>query len=77
MFGLIALDDLPAADGDLVIGIVLLTVLLSVVLHGVTAGPLARVYGERAGQLGADNPEHRVGDGHSVATRHIAENRHR
>ena len=77
VFGLIAFDDLPAADGNVVIGIVLLTVLLSVLLHGVTAGPLARIYGRQAGRLAEDQPEHQVGADHTIATRQIAENPHR
>lgn len=42
VFGLLAFDDLGAHhQGDVVLGAVAATVLASVVLHGVTAGPLA------------------------------------
>ncbi|MDX5398372.1 MAG: cation:proton antiporter, partial [Actinomycetes bacterium] len=47
VFGLLALEEL-GRDSDLVLdvtGVVGLTVLLSVLLHGATAGPLARRYG--------------------------------
>lgn len=50
VFGLLALEEL-GPDSDLVrdvTGVVGLTVLLSVVLHGVTAGPMARRYGSWA-----------------------------
>ena len=77
VFGLIALDDLPADDGNTVITVVLLTVLLSVLLHGVSAGPLARLYGQRADRLGHAYPEHQVAADHTVAVRNIAENPHR
>jgi NhaP-type Na+/H+ or K+/H+ antiporter len=59
VFGIIALDDLPAGEGQTVVSIILLTVMLSVFLHGITASPLARRYGERMGALGDDQPEHR------------------
>jgi NhaP-type Na+/H+ or K+/H+ antiporter len=58
VFGIIALDALPAAEGSAVVTIVALTVLLSVVLHGATASPLAERYGRRAAQLDAGQPEH-------------------
>jgi len=72
VFGLIALDALPAADGQPVIALITLTVLLSVVLHGVTARPLARRYGEQA-TLGDDEqaaPSVRTG---TLRPRHLGE----
>jgi sodium/hydrogen antiporter len=45
VFGLIAFDSLTGPDAEVVIAAVALTVLLSVVAHGVTARPLARRYG--------------------------------
>jgi NhaP-type Na+/H+ or K+/H+ antiporter len=47
VFGTIAVGALPAADGQPIIALITLTVLLSVLLHGVTARPLARRYGEQ------------------------------
>jgi sodium/hydrogen antiporter len=44
VFGLIAADTLVPADGRLVLSVVTVTVTLSVLLHGVTASPLARRY---------------------------------
>ena len=68
VFGLIALDALPAAEGDPVISIIMLTVLLSVLLHGVTAAPLAHRYGERARRLHQGRPEHQRGRGPAPRT---------
>ena len=51
VFGIIALDALPVAEGQPVIALVVLTVVLSVLLHGVSARPLARRYGEQAADL--------------------------
>lgn len=55
VFALLAIEEL-GADAALVSdvnGVVALTVLLSVVLHGATSGPLARVYGRWADRTGA------------------------
>ena len=46
VFGIMALDSLPVGEGHTVVTIVVLTVVLSVFLHGITAGPFARRYGE-------------------------------
>ena len=48
VFTLIALDELDAADGQRVLSVVSITVALSVLAHGVSASPLARLYGQRA-----------------------------
>ncbi len=58
VFGLIAVDSLDAAAGNRVLAAVTLTVLLSVVAHGVTASPLAARYGARAKDLHPLRPEH-------------------
>lgn len=58
-FGLLAYDSLPGGDGAVVLGAVAATVLGSVVLHGVTAGPLAVIYSRRAAALADDRPERR------------------
>lgn len=44
VFAILSLDYLDASDVDLVVGAVAMTVVLSVLLHGLTAGPLARRY---------------------------------
>ena len=58
VFALIAADSLPAAEGDRVLAAVTVTVTLSVVLHGISAGPLAARYGRVAATLGSSGPEH-------------------
>ena len=47
VFGIIATDSLPGAQGDTVVAAITLTVLLSVITHGLTAAPLARRYARR------------------------------
>ena len=54
VFAIIALDALPPAEGQPIISLIVLTVMLSVLLHGVTARPLARRYGEQADNLDED-----------------------
>jgi len=58
VFGLIAFDALAGSTSDTVVSAVALTVVLSVVAHGVTAGPLSRRYGARMSVLADDVPEH-------------------
>jgi NhaP-type Na+/H+ or K+/H+ antiporter len=53
VFGVIASDALPGAEGDTVVATITLTVLLSVVAHGLTAAPFARRYAAWAGRPGA------------------------
>lgn len=50
VFGLLAIEELGVGDAVVrdVTGVVALTVLLSVLLHGATSGPLARAYGRWA-----------------------------
>jgi NhaP-type Na+/H+ or K+/H+ antiporter len=60
VFGLIAVDSLAPDDAHLVIAAVTITVTLSVVAHGASATPLARLYGTRAHSLGSKAPEHRT-----------------
>ena len=58
VFALIAFDDLgQRGDGEVVLGAIAATVLASVVLHGITAGPLVARYSRRAGALADDRPE--------------------
>jgi NhaP-type Na+/H+ or K+/H+ antiporter len=58
VFGLIAYDALGGHDGDVVLTTVTLTVLLSVVAHGVSASPLSRRYGARLADTSSNRPEH-------------------
>jgi NhaP-type Na+/H+ or K+/H+ antiporter len=57
VFGLLAFDALPRHDGSLVLGAIVATVLASVVLHGMTAGPLVGAYSRRAAALDDDQAE--------------------
>jgi NhaP-type Na+/H+ or K+/H+ antiporter len=58
VFGLIAVDALAPAEARLVLGAVVITVGLSVLAHGVSASPLARLYGDHAKRLHPERPEH-------------------
>ncbi|HEX3334649.1 MAG TPA: cation:proton antiporter [Acidimicrobiales bacterium] len=58
VFALIAVDALAPADAHLVLGAVVVTVALSVLAHGVSASPLARLYGAHAKGLHPERPEH-------------------
>lgn len=58
VFALIAVDSLDPAGGNRVLAAVTLTVLLSVVAHGVTASPLAARYGAHVAALHPQHPEH-------------------
>ena len=58
VFGLIAVDSLKQPESQVVLGAVTLTVALSVLLHGVSASPLAARYGAYATRLHPEGPEH-------------------
>jgi NhaP-type Na+/H+ or K+/H+ antiporter len=58
VFGLIAVDSLAPAQSKVVLAAVTLTVALSVLLHGMTASPLAARYGVRVSGLRPERPEH-------------------
>jgi NhaP-type Na+/H+ or K+/H+ antiporter len=47
VFGLLAFVELTGADADLVADVMVATVVLSIVLHGLSYGPLAALYGRR------------------------------
>ncbi len=61
VFGLIAVDSLAPEQSSLVLGAVTLTVALSVLLHGMSASPLAARYGAYAARLHPERPEHLAG----------------
>jgi NhaP-type Na+/H+ or K+/H+ antiporter len=73
VFALLAVDRLEPADGDRVLAAVTVTVALSVVLHGITASPLAARYGRFAATLHPGDPEH--SDAEPLATRSLAAHR--
>jgi NhaP-type Na+/H+ or K+/H+ antiporter len=56
VFGLIAFDTLDPAESKVVLAAVTVTVGASVLLHGLSASPLAGRYGKRSRNL---HPEHR------------------
>ncbi|HYA69420.1 MAG TPA: cation:proton antiporter, partial [Acidimicrobiales bacterium] len=58
VFGLIAVDSLDPSQSKVVLAAVTMTVVLSVLLHGVSASPLSARYGEHAGRLERERPEH-------------------
>jgi sodium/hydrogen antiporter len=58
VFGLIAVDSLAPAQSKVVLGAVTLTVALSVLLHGISASPLAARYGALVQHLHPERPEH-------------------
>ena len=64
VFMIIALEDLHGArqDTNVVVAAIGWTVLLSVVLHGITAVPLARRYGAQIASIQGDIPERELSD---------------
>jgi len=49
LFALLILEDLDVTQAEFIQTIVAMTVLLSIILHGVTAAPISRVFGKWAG----------------------------
>ncbi|MGW7428241.1 cation:proton antiporter [Streptomyces sp. NPDC054861] len=47
VFGLLATLQLPATSGDFISRVMVITVMVSIVLHGLSSEPLARLYGRR------------------------------
>ena len=58
VFGLIAVDALASTPAKVTLAAVTLTIVLSVLLHGVSASPLATRYGAYASRLQRSRPEH-------------------
>jgi len=70
VFGLLAFDELGHhGEGEVALGAIAATVLASVVLHGLTAGPLVTRYSRRAEALADDRPE--LVDVPTIPTRRI------
>ena len=57
LFGLFILEDAGFAAAEELLLIVTWTVLISVVLHGATSAPLARIYGERFESMIPEHPD--------------------
>jgi NhaP-type Na+/H+ or K+/H+ antiporter len=57
VFAVIAFDSMEGSDAKPVLAAITLTVLVSVVAHGLTAAPLSRRYGEGVAALPEDAPE--------------------
>jgi sodium/hydrogen antiporter len=61
VLGLVVIEEAPLLAGrDEMEMVVTLTVLLSVLLHGVTAAPLSAAYARRVEKLAANAPEKRA-----------------
>jgi len=58
VFALVVSDALTGKDAQLALSVISLTVLASVVAHGLSASPLARRYGAHMARLAQDSPEH-------------------
>ena len=64
VLGVVVLEEAPLLAGRDEIGLVVtLTVILSVLLHGVTAAPLSAAYARRVERMAADVPEKSLEDG--------------
>jgi NhaP-type Na+/H+ or K+/H+ antiporter len=59
IFALLAVDTLDAPDANRVLAAVTITVVLSVLAHGITASPFAARYGAAVSTLRPERPEHR------------------
>lgn len=60
VFALLAFDALDRTDGRFALPAISLTVLLSVLAHGVSASPLAARYGAHVEAVAEDQPEHQT-----------------
>ncbi len=58
VFALLAVDSLQPAEARVVLSAVVVTVAMSIVAHGASASPLARLYGERIRRQRPEGPEH-------------------
>jgi hypothetical protein len=57
VFAVIAFDSMEGSDAKPVLAAITLTVLVSVVAHGLSAAPLSRRYGEHVATLPDNAPE--------------------
>jgi NhaP-type Na+/H+ or K+/H+ antiporter len=58
VFGLLAVDSLQDRESSLVLGVMTVTVAMSVIAHGISAGPLARRFGPLMAAADLDQREH-------------------
>lgn len=58
LYTLLILEAAKFPGRELIFGVMSLTVLLSIMLHGVSASPLAALYGRAMGEADEDMPEH-------------------
>ena len=72
VFGLIAVDSLDATAARTVLAVVVVTVALSVLAHGVSASPLASRYGASVDRLRPERPEHHSAP--KLSVRHLRMN---
>jgi len=77
VFGIIAVEALPEKDGQPIIALIMVTVILSVLLHGITARPLARRYGEQATNPEKDEADEPPIGTHGLRPRHLGEHSER
>src|SRR5208283_4268804 len=70
VFGLIAVDSLAPSESKVVLAAITLTVALSVLLHGISASPLAARYAGYATRFGPARPEHTAAAPISIRTLH-------
>ncbi len=68
VFGIIAVDSLAPSESKVVLAAITLTVALSVLLHGISASPLAARYGAYASRLGPAGPQHTAAAPISIRT---------
>ena len=62
LFVLLILEEAELANESKLFGIVVVTVTLSIALHGMTAGPAARWYGAKSGQMGESEENRPMSD---------------
>jgi NhaP-type Na+/H+ or K+/H+ antiporter len=67
VFALLVIEQLPAGAADPVIRVIALTVGISVLAHGLTAGPLAGWYARRIATSGSGRPSEPTIDGDAAS----------
>ena len=63
VFALLVVEQLPAGAADPIVRVITLTVGVSVLVHGLTAGPLAGWYARRMSVAGSDQPSGSADEG--------------
>ena len=72
LFALLVVEEGRLASGPLIMAVVVLTVLASTFLHGITAYPLVRLYGDYSSALEETGAEHAFAPELPVRIRHSA-----